>query len=640
MAGSSMDEDLDYTFNPSATIYPARAIMLDTVNQGGCYLGTTGALCVGITPQQSDYAPGLVGNNSYPYILATPGDNSKVPVYGPMRRCLIDIDPSFGGTVAPGTLIMASTSTGGNLVGTGTPYVAASGTYYIIGIALSFATAGQSCNVKCIIFPLTNTSGSTGTPQTAVNTNITTVGAGTLTAAAVVGGVITRSGSTGAYTDTTATAAQIIAALPAGTIASQSWLLIIKNTVPYAETLSAGLGVTLSGETIVPGNSSGVFLVTYVSSSSVTIQGLYSAPLTISPGRVASTITTVGNGTLLAANLVGQIITRSGSTGAYTDTTDTAAAIIAALPNAVVGQAIIVTIRNTVPYAETISAGSGVTLSGNTVIPANSVMDFLLTYSGTGAVTMFGLAAEPLTSAPLLAQGTLTTVGAGTILAATIVPGFLLRTGSTSVFTDTTDTGTNIAAAYPNIAIGNSFLFTYQNSTYSVATLAGGVGVASAATFATVGPGAWAQFLFTYTAANTFTVTTVESGYNWLGLPPVAYNTGTTTTTFTAAQITGNGAGMAVYTSTAATPGSIATPTATAMFAAIQGAYVGLSWVFRVINDVVTNSLTVTADASVTLSGKTTYVATPFGSMDFLMTFTSATTATMKYIGGGQSTTA
>jgi hypothetical protein len=234
-------------------------------------------------------------------------------------------------------------------------------------------------------------------------------------------------------------------------------------------------------------------------------------------------------------------------------------------------------------------------------------------------------------------QGTLTTVGAGQLLSAVIADGMVLRTGSTSAFTDTTDTGTQLASAIANIAIGHSFELTYQNSTYAVATLTGGTGVNAAATFGIVGPGCWATFLFTYTAANTFTVVQKAGGDNWIGLPSTSYSTGTTTTTFTAAEMTGGK--LTIYTSTAATPGSIATATATAMFAAIQGAYVGLKWIFRVINDVATNSLTITADASVTLSGKTTYVATPYGSMDFEMTFTSPTAATMKYIGGGQSTT-
>ena len=83
------------------------------------------------------------------------------------------------------------------------------------------------------------------------NTNITTVGAGTLTAAAIVSRLITRSGSTAAYSDATDTAAAIIAALPAAVV-GQSFQLVIKNTVGFNETITAGSGVTLSGAPSLP----------------------------------------------------------------------------------------------------------------------------------------------------------------------------------------------------------------------------------------------------------------------------------------------------------------------------------------------------------------------------------------------------
>lgn len=152
-----MDIDLDYTFAPSGTIYGARAIKLDVANQGKCFLGSKNSMCVGITPQQSEYAPGMIGNQSTPFVLAQPqssdsivpgGSGSLVPVYGPGRRCLIDIDPNFGGQIAPGDLVISSDS------GYGTK-ASPTGAWnqWIIGIALSFANGGQSCNVKVVIFP-------------------------------------------------------------------------------------------------------------------------------------------------------------------------------------------------------------------------------------------------------------------------------------------------------------------------------------------------------------------------------------------------------------------------------------------------------------------------------------------------------
>jgi hypothetical protein len=153
----SMDQDFDFTFAPSGTIYCSRAIKLDTTTQGACFLGSLNSPCIGITPQQTEVAPGMIGNQSPPFILAQPGSTdsyvpgglgSLVPVYGEGRRCLIDIDPNFGGQIKPGDLIVSSNS------GYGTR-ATQSGAWnqWVIGIALSVANSGQSCNVKVTIFP-------------------------------------------------------------------------------------------------------------------------------------------------------------------------------------------------------------------------------------------------------------------------------------------------------------------------------------------------------------------------------------------------------------------------------------------------------------------------------------------------------
>lgn len=143
-----MDIDLDYSFDPSGTIYGARAIKLDPANQSACLLGSLNAMCVGVTPQQSENAPGITGNNSTPYVLAQVGDNSKVPVYGAGRKCLIDIDPNFGGRIRPNDLIISGNSGYGTKASPFGPW-----NQWVIGIALSFANGGQSCNIRVIIFP-------------------------------------------------------------------------------------------------------------------------------------------------------------------------------------------------------------------------------------------------------------------------------------------------------------------------------------------------------------------------------------------------------------------------------------------------------------------------------------------------------
>ena len=146
-----MDIDLDYSLNPGEIIYGARAVRLDPTTQDNCLLGQQNSRCIGITPQQSSYAPGMIGNSSYPYPLADPNSatgNQKVPVYGPGRKCLYDIDPNFGGQVRPNDLLISWDS------GLGRPATpTGSWNQWIIAVALSFANGAQSCNVRVVMFP-------------------------------------------------------------------------------------------------------------------------------------------------------------------------------------------------------------------------------------------------------------------------------------------------------------------------------------------------------------------------------------------------------------------------------------------------------------------------------------------------------
>ena len=106
----------------------------------------------------------------------------------------------------------------------------------------------------------------------------------------------------------------------------------------------------------------------------------------------------------------------------------------------------------------------------------------------------------------------LTTVGAGTITAAGIASGVTIRTGSTSAFTDTTDTAAAIIAAASGSVIGVSWMWTYVNNTVAVGTLAAGSGVTLTGAVP-VPPNSKASFLVTYTSAGVVTITMVDAGY-------------------------------------------------------------------------------------------------------------------------------
>lgn len=106
-----------------------------------------------------------------------------------------------------------------------------------------------------------------------------------------------------------------------------------------------------------------------------------------------STITTAGNATYTTAQLLGGFILRDPSGANRTDTTPTASAIIAAIPNAKIGTSFEFTIRNTADASETITVagGTGVTISGTATIGQNNSKRFLAVIDGATSVTIYSL---------------------------------------------------------------------------------------------------------------------------------------------------------------------------------------------------------------------------------------------------------
>lgn len=117
-----------------------------------------------------------------------------------------------------------------------------------------------------------------------------------------------------------------------------------------------------------------------------------------------NTNATAGNGTLTGAQLAGaeQVnLSRTGPTGAYADTTDTAAAIIAAIAAAVgtpvpVGFTYLLRILNTVAFIETLTGGTGVTITGTNTLAASSTRDFSVRVTGAATVSMTSIGSGTL----------------------------------------------------------------------------------------------------------------------------------------------------------------------------------------------------------------------------------------------------
>ena len=105
--------------------------------------------------------------------------------------------------------------------------------------------------------------------------------------------------------------------------------------------------------------------------------------------QTETAITTVGNGTLTAAGLVGGQIARTGPTAPVTDTLATAAQIVAALPSFILGATFNVRIKNGTVFTDTLAAPGG----GNITLPANMTIPPFSAWSAFG--TLGGTAAAP-----------------------------------------------------------------------------------------------------------------------------------------------------------------------------------------------------------------------------------------------------
>lgn len=228
-----------------------------------------------------------------------------------------------------------------------------------------------------------------------VSTSITTVGNGTLTAAGLVGGQIIRTGPVANFSDATDTAAAIFAAVG---VAGGSFSILLKNATAFTQTITAGSGVTLPATVIIPPFSVANYIANVVSASAVTLIHIDTTPIVIDGSFTVPTvgvINTVGAGVLTAAAFSGGLIARTGSQSGtpFTDLTDTAAAIIAAMGGLVnkIGTAVKVVVSNTTNAVMTLGGGSGVTVSGITIIPPNTAVEYLLTYTAAATLTMVGV---------------------------------------------------------------------------------------------------------------------------------------------------------------------------------------------------------------------------------------------------------
>lgn len=100
-----------------------------------------------------------------------------------------------------------------------------------------------------------------------------------------------------------------------------------------------------------------------------------------------TTIATDANFTLTAAQCAGGAVNLSSFTAGRTVTTDTAANLLAALPNLDIGESAKLTVTCQAAFAATWAAGTGVTLAGRATTPASSHSHILITKTSATTVT-------------------------------------------------------------------------------------------------------------------------------------------------------------------------------------------------------------------------------------------------------------
>lgn len=105
---------------------------------------------------------------------------------------------------------------------------------------------------------------------------------------------------------------------------------------------------------------------------------------------------TAGPSTILAAKVVNAILSRDGGVANRADTTDTAAAILAAVPGAAIGTTFRFFYKNastTDGQINTLSGGSGVTITGNANVAAGRVQEYIARFTNVtvAALTLYAV---------------------------------------------------------------------------------------------------------------------------------------------------------------------------------------------------------------------------------------------------------
>lgn len=291
---------------------------------------------------------------------------------------------------------------------------------------------------------------------------ITTVGNGTLSAAGLSSGLIVRTGPTGNYTDTFDTIANIITS-EGGWVLNGGFQCIIKNATGFIQTLSAGsTGIVVPTTVIIGPFQSGLYSFVYggtVTAPTITVYhvntgSIADAPINTSP-QISSPLT-VGSTVLSAAAIAGGIVVRAGSqaNASFTDTTDTAANIIAANPAFVgkIGASCLFYYQNNTNATATLVGGTGVNSAGTIdTVSGNCSALYQINYTAANTLVFTQVTKSNFPTAPC---GTVVANGA----TAVVVADTRVTANSTIVFTLKIAAGSQTGAPFISaITAGTGF---------------------------------------------------------------------------------------------------------------------------------------------------------------------------------------
>jgi len=171
-------------------------------------------------------------------------------------------------------------------------------------------------------------------------------------------------------------------------------------------------------------------------------------------------ITTAGAGTLTAAAMVAGIVDRSGPSGNYNETLDTADNLMAANPQLSAGDSFEFWYRNTVAFIATLVVAEGAELVANTAVAASKVRRYLVTILANARRQVFNASTtnvSPTITGLTAAQAQTLVPGMGVsgtgISAATNVLAVNSSTGVITLTANATATGTVPLTFFPRYNI-------------------------------------------------------------------------------------------------------------------------------------------------------------------------------------------